>query len=75
MYESKEFLKKQTNERTKGSLEIVAETEREQKTHQVVAQCMLVCCNVCNLRLYQIALRRHENHTGRGFCSTWITET
>ena len=46
MYESKEFLKKQTNERTKGSLEIVAETEREQKTHQVVVQCILVFCNV-----------------------------
>ena len=46
MYESKEFLKKQTNERTKGSLEIVAETEREQQTNQGVAQSMLVCCNV-----------------------------
>ena len=71
----KNFFKKQTNERTKGFLEIVAETEREQKTHQVVAQCMLVCCNVCNLRLYQIALRRHENHTGWGFCSPWVRET
>ena len=75
MYESKELKKKKkrTNERTKGSLEIVAKTERERQTNQGVAQSMLVCWNVCDLRLYLIALGRHENHTGWDFCSPWIT--